>query len=143
MNSTAHVKAEVTHYFRVKPEVVFDAWITGEKIKQWFGLGLGEMVRIAVDAREGGSFSFVQRRGLDNVDHVGTYLEFNRPYRLAFTWQVKGTPDASKVFIDIANIPTGSELTLVQELHPHWADYREKTAAAWTKMLTAMAAAIE
>jgi len=143
MTSQSPVQAQVTHFFRAKPEVVFDAWITSDKIRKWFGPGLGEMVRVAVDAREGGSFSFVQRRGMDDVDHTGKYLEFNRPYRLAFTWQVKGTPHSSKVSIEIANIPTGSELSLVHELHPHWADYREKVAASWTKMLTAMAAAIE
>jgi uncharacterized protein YndB with AHSA1/START domain len=141
MNS--QVKAQVTHYFRVKPEVVFDAWITSDKVRKWFGPGLGEIVRVAVDPREGGSFSFVQRRGMDDVDHIGKYLEFNRPYRLAFTWQVKGTSHSSKVRIEIANIPTGSELILTHELHPHWADYREKTEGAWTKMLDAMAKAIE
>ena|SRR5215471_10937008 len=141
MNS--QVKVQVTHYFKVKPEIVFDAWITSDKIKKWFGPGLGEMVRIAVDAREGGSFSFVQRRGTEDVDHIGTYTEFLRPYRLAFTWQVKDTPHSSKVFIQIANIPSGAELILTHELHPHWANYRDKTEAAWTKMLTAMASAIE
>lgn len=140
---TSEVKAQVTHYFKVKPEVVFDAWITSDKVRKWFGPGLGEMARIAIDPREGGSFSFVQRRGMDEVDHIGTYIEFQRPYRLAFTWAVKDTAHSSKVFVEIANIPSGSELTLTHKLHPHWADYREKTEASWTKMLTAMAQAIE
>jgi uncharacterized protein YndB with AHSA1/START domain len=137
------VKAQVVHRFNASPEAVFDAWITGDKIRQWFAPGLGEMVRIAVDAREGGMFSFVQRRGMEDVDHQGRYLEFQRPDRLAFSWQVKGTADSSRVMIDIAPTAVGSELTLVHELHPHWADYRERMQASWSKMLTAMAAAIE
>ena len=142
MNSTAEVTVKVTHQFTQVPEAVFDAWIKGDKIRKWFAPGMGEMVRIAVDARVGGSFSFVQRRGLDDVDHIGTYLEFDRPTRLAFTWQVRGTSHNSRVFVDILPKEEGCELALVHELHPHWADYKDKTAAAWTKMLTAMAAAI-
>lgn len=143
MNSPSQVKARITREFAAAPEAVFEAWITGDKVRKWFGPGLGEMTRVAVDARESGSFSFVQRRGMDDVDHIGKYLEFYRPNRLVFTWQVKGTAHNSKVIIDIEPTATGSRLTLVHELDPHWADYREKTEAAWTKMLNAMAEAIE
>ncbi len=142
MNASADVRAQVTYNFSAPPEAVFDAWLTTDKIRKWFAPGMGEMVRIAVDAREGGSFSFVQRRGLDNVDHGGKYLEFIRPYRLAFTWAVKGTAHSSIVIVDIAATANGSKLTLTHELHPHWADYRAKTEASWTKMLTAMSDAI-
>jgi uncharacterized protein YndB with AHSA1/START domain len=139
MTPSLPVKAQVTYRFAASPEAVFDAWITGDKVRKWFGPGLGEMVRVAIDARPGGAFSFVQRRGLDEVDHIGKYLEFERPYRLAFTWQVKGTPDSSKVSIDIVAVDSGSELSLIHELHPHWANYRERMEAAWTKMLDAIA----
>jgi len=142
MSSTDAVIAKVTHQFTAPPEAVFDAWVTSEKIRKWFAPGLGELVRVAVEGRVGGSFSFVQRRGLDDVDHIGKYLEFDRPQRLAFTWQVRGTSHTSRVFIDILPIESGTELTLVHELAPHWADYKEKTAASWTKMLNAMADAI-
>jgi uncharacterized protein YndB with AHSA1/START domain len=136
------VIARVTHRFAASADAVFYAWITGAKIRKWFGPGSGEMVRVGVDARPGGAFLFVQRRGMDDVEHVGKYLEFERPHRLAFTWQVKGTADSSKVFVDIQPDGTGSVVTLAHELSPNWADYRERTEAAWTKMLTAMAAAI-
>jgi uncharacterized protein YndB with AHSA1/START domain len=80
---------------------------------------------------------------MDNVEHNGKYVEFIRPERLAFTWSVKGTGHDSRVVIDIAPVADGSVLKLVHELDPHWENYRERTAASWTKMLTAMAAAIE
>jgi uncharacterized protein YndB with AHSA1/START domain len=143
MDPTAEVAAKVTHQFAAPSEAVFDAWVTSETVHKWFAPQLGEMVRVAIDPRVGGSFSFVQRRGLDDVDHIGKYLEFDRPRRLAFTWQVRGTPHNSRVFIDILPNATGCDLTLVHELHPHWADYREQTAAAWAKMLDAMAEAIK
>jgi len=137
------ITAKVVRQFRVKPDVVFNAWITGDKIRKWFSPGLGEIVGAVADAREGGQFLFVQRRGLDNVEHIGKYLVFDRPYRLGFTWQVKGIADVSKVHIDFEENNSGTELTLSHELNPHWANYREKAEASWSKMLEAMAAVIE
>jgi uncharacterized protein YndB with AHSA1/START domain len=142
MNAATQIKAQVTKQFSASPETVFDAWLTGDKIRQWFAPGLGPMARVAVDARVGGAFLFAQRRGLDTVDHMGTYVEMSRPHRLVFTWQVKGTSDSSRVLIDIRAHESGCELTLTHELAPHWADYRERTEAAWHKMLDAMAKAI-
>jgi uncharacterized protein YndB with AHSA1/START domain len=86
MSPSNEITATVTHTFAASPEKVFDAWITGEKVREWFAPGMGEMVRVAIDARLGGAFSFVQRRGMDDVDHLGKYIEFARPDRLAFTW---------------------------------------------------------
>lgn len=136
------VSARVDYTFSAPPEAVFDAWVTGDKVRKWFGPGLGEMTRIAIDAQVGGAFSFVQRRGFDDVEHVGRYVEFDRPQRLAFTWAVKGTQHNSRVTIDIAPSAGGARLQLTHELHPHWENYRERTEASWTKMLDAMAAAI-
>ncbi len=126
------------------PQAVFDAWLTPEKIRQWFAPGLGEMVRIEVDARLGGKFSFVQRRGNDDVDHVGEYLVMDRPHRLVFTWGVpKYTPDVSRVSVEIQTAPMGCQVALVHELHPNWADYVQRTEQAWAKMLEAMATAVQ
>jgi len=130
---------KVTHRFEAAPERVFDAWLTPDSVRQWFGPGLGEMVRVDVDPQVGGKFSFVQKRGEDDVDHVGTYLELDRPRRLAFTWGVpQDSDDISRVVIDIAPLEDGSELTLTHELHPDWTDYAERTEEAWSKMLQAM-----
>jgi len=143
MSHSLPVRAQVTYRFAAPAETVFDAWITANKVRQWFGPGLGEMSRIAVDARLGGAFLFAQKRGLQDVEHVGVYKEFERPYRLAFTWQVKGTPDNSLVSIEIEPSGGGCELTLTHQLHPQWAEYRDKMAASWTKMLDAMAEALK
>ena len=99
-----------------------------------------EVLRIAVDARIGGSFSFVVRRQGEEIDHIGAYLEIDRPQRLAFTWGIaRESEDGSRVRIDIVPLATGCQLTLIHELHPDWADYASRTEAGWTKMLEALA----
>jgi uncharacterized protein YndB with AHSA1/START domain len=136
------VQAHASLEFNATPEQVFDAWITSKHVRNWFGPGLGAMTRVVVDAREGGIFSFVQRRGMDDVEHNGKYLEFFRPNRLAFSWQVKGTEHSSTVTVDITATPAGCKVELVHSLQPFWANYVERTTASWNKMLAAMASSI-
>jgi uncharacterized protein YndB with AHSA1/START domain len=100
------------------------------------------VLRIALDARIGGSFSSVVRRQGEEIDHTGTYLEIDRPQRRAFTWGIaRESEDGSRVRIDIVPLATGCELTLIHELHPDWADYASRTEAGWT-MLEALAEAL-
>ncbi len=144
MNTQENISVRVTHRFNASPERVFDAWLSPETLGQWmFGSNVREeeVVRLTVDARVGGSFSFVVRRQGEEIDHVGEYLEITRPHRLVFTWGIREhLPDSSQVIIEIVPLETGSELTLTHELHPDWADYASRTQAGWIKMLDALAA---
>jgi uncharacterized protein YndB with AHSA1/START domain len=144
MNMQRPVTVRVVRSFSVLPERVFDAWLDTAMIGQWmFGPRLRdeEVVRLSIDARVGGRFSFVVRRQGEEIDHVGTYLEIDRPRRLVFTWGV-GQGDSSRVTVDIVAMGTGCELTLIHELHPDWADYAGRTEAGWTKMIEALRATV-
>ena len=93
-------------------------------------------MRISLDPQVGGSFSFVVRRQGKEIDHIGKYLEIDRPRRLVFTWGVKqDSGDSSRVMVDIVAQGPGHELTLTHELDPAWADYANRTRDSWTKML--------
>ena len=146
MNAESHVGVRVTRRFSAAPERVFDAWLDPEVIGRWMSgpaLRDQEVLRIAVDARIGGSFSFVVRRQGEEIDHMGAYLEIDRPKRLAFTWGIaRESEDGSRVTIDIVPLETGCQLTLTHELHPDWRDYASRTEAGWTKMLKALAEAL-
>lgn len=143
MDADHKVHVRVERRFDASPERVFDAWLDPEMIGRWmFGPALRdeEIVRLSVDARVGGSFSFVVRRQGEEIDHVGRYLHMNRPRRLVFTWGVAGVSvDESRVIVDILPIGAGCELTLTHELHQSWADYASRTEAGWIKMLDALA----
>jgi uncharacterized protein YndB with AHSA1/START domain len=143
MSQETEVAARVTHQFSASPERVFDAWLDPAKVAQWFGPGLGPMVRIEIDPRVGGTFSFMQRRqgenGEEDIDHVGEYLEVDRPRRLVFTWKVPFySEDSSRVIVEIAPRDAGCEVTVTHELTPEWAEYVSGAEDAWRKMLVAM-----
>lgn len=136
------VHATVSHKFSASPEKVFDAWLNPDMIgKFMFGPGVRdeEIVSLNTDARVGGSFSFIVRRKGEEVDHVGEYLEINKPRHLVFTWAVREElPEKARILIDIVPIQTGCELTLTHEMSSDWADFIDSARAAWTKMLTAL-----
>lgn len=89
MSTAPRINVRVTRRYTAPPERVFDAWLDAEMIGKWmFGPALRdeEIVRLSLDARVGGSFSFVVRRQGEEIDHMGEYLEIDRPRRLVFTW---------------------------------------------------------
>jgi uncharacterized protein YndB with AHSA1/START domain len=133
------IQVAVAKTITAPPEQVFDAWLSAKMIGRFmFGPGVRdeEIVRLRTDAVVDGTFSFVVRRQGQEIDHIGRYLAIDRPRHLAFTWGVAPeTSESSRVRIDLQSILEGTELTLVHELAPAWADYVDRVRAAWTKML--------
>jgi uncharacterized protein YndB with AHSA1/START domain len=145
MSTRTTVVAHVTRHFDAPIERVFDAWLTCSMIERWmFGPAVRdeEIVRLSIDPRVGGAFSFVVEREGEEIDHLGKYLEIDRPRRLAFTWVVVGEKAGSRVTVDIAPQGAACELTLAHEMHPDWAEFVGRTEEAWQKMLEALAAAL-
>ena len=103
-----------------------------------FATPTGKMVRVEIDARVGGSFNITRRDG-DDVEHVGTYLEIDRPRRLVFTFGVpKFSAQMTRVSIDLKPLPTGCELTLTHEgVLPEWL---EQSREGWGKILDGLSA---
>jgi uncharacterized protein YndB with AHSA1/START domain len=133
---------QVTRHFEASPERVFDAWLDPQKAGQWlFATPSGQMVRVEIDARAGGSFIFVDRRDGEDVEHIGEYIEMDRPRRLVFTFKVpKFSQQSTRVSIDIVPEGTGCHLTLTHEdVLP---DYASRTQEGWTGILDKLAAAI-
>ncbi len=122
--NAARATVRVTHRFSASAERVFDAWLDPQRAGKWlFATPTGQMVRVEIDPRVGGKFKFTDRREGEDVDHVGEYLEIDRPRRLVFTFAVpKYSEEFTRVAIDIIAAGTGCELTLVQTgVLPEWA----------------------
>ena len=142
MSTGLNVTVRVSHRYTASAERVFDAWLDPEKLGKWlFATPSGEMVRVEVDARVGGQFVVVERRDGEDVEHIGKYLEIDRPRRLVFSFSVpKFSPEETIVTIDIVRMGTGCELTLTHEnVLP---DYASRTQAGWTGILAGLSAAL-
>lgn len=133
----------ITRRFDAPIERVFDAWLDPERAGKWlFATPTGKIVRVEIDARVGGSFIITRRENEHDIEHVGTYLEINRPNRLVFTFGVpKYSSQVTRVSIDLKPLPAGCELTLTHEGVP--AEWRERTKEGWGSILAALADSLD
>ena len=138
--TTKTVTVRVTHRYDATPEKVFDAWLDPKAAGRFlFATPTGQMVKAEVDPRVGGKFCFTdQRPGEGDVDHVGSYLEIDRPRRLVFDFVVpKYSQERSVVTLDFAPSGSGCELTLIHD--GVLEEYAEQTNGGWTMILGALA----
>ena len=129
------VKLTVSHTYGSSAERVFDAWLDPAKAGRFlFATPDGEMIRTEIDPVVGGRFSFTDRRGADDVEHIGEYLEIDRPRRLVFEFGVPMySPERGRVEVDIeAFAEGGCKLTLTACVDPA---YAERTEQGWTMIL--------
>jgi uncharacterized protein YndB with AHSA1/START domain len=135
MKSESSARVRVAHGFSASAERVFDAWLDPARAGRWlFATPTGVMTRVEIDARVGGTFRFVDRRNGEDFEHVGTWLELDRPRRLVFEFGVpRFSPDRTRVTVEIEPRGSGCELVLTQEgVLP---DFRARTEAGWSMLL--------
>lgn len=145
MTGEKPIVIRVSRRYDFPAERVFDAWLDPEKTRRFlFATSTGQMVRAEIDPRVGGTFNFTDRRDGVDVEHIGEYLEIDRPRRLAFTFHTeRGSTDLSRVTIDIVPLSTGCELTLSHEIDPKWVQYKDRTEAGWTTILGNLATSLD
>ncbi len=140
------VQAVVSHRFTASAERVFDAWLDPEWIGRWmYGPAVRDerIVRLGVEPRVGGKFSFVVDRAGTEVNHVGEYLEVDRPRLLVFTWGTRDArPATSRVIVEITPGDDGCELTLTHVMPTDWTAFAERAPGAWRQMLEPLDAAL-
>jgi len=134
---------KVCHRYPFPPERVFDAWLDPKTAGRFlFATPDGEMVRAEVDPRVGGRFVFVDRRpDTGDVEHVGEYLEIDRPRRLVFTFAVpQYDPAVTRVTLDVAAADGGCEVTLTHE--GVLEDWKAQTRQGWGTILAGLERAL-
>lgn len=139
----ARIHARVSHRFKATAEQVYDAWLDPKQVRVWmaaalksFGLA-GDVRCVEIDARVGGKFRFCDMRDGKEAQHWGSYLELDRPRRIAFTWIVDASEEAnpSKVTLSIEPETDGCVATIVHEMDAQWIDYVAQTESGWARML--------
>ena len=97
-------------------EVVFEAWIDPEGIREWMCPGDATSAEAVLDVRVGGSFRIVMK-GKDR-DHVqiGTYEVVDPPSKLVFSWSSIENPSAvTRVTVEFFARGEESELVITHE----------------------------
>ncbi len=142
MNKPSTATVVATRRYATPPTRAFDAWLDPEILGRWMFRTVvpdETIVRLQTDPRVGGAFSFVVLRQGQEIDHVGEYLEFDRPRRLVFTWGIRANlPETSRVLIEITPDDGGCELSLTHEIDPKWSDFAPRIQQSWTTMLAAL-----
>ncbi|MDX3905512.1 MAG: SRPBCC domain-containing protein [Pigmentiphaga sp.] len=135
--SARTIDVPTIRHFPTPADRVFDAWISPAEIRGWFGPGLGELTRLEIDAHEGGSFFITQRRTHGEVGHWGQYLIVDRPYCLAFTWNVTGAQHADIVTVALLATDAGCKVKVTHQLDAS-TGAAGPTRKGWARMLDAM-----
>lgn len=145
MTEEAPAVARATRHFELTADQVFDAWTVPELASRWvLKRPQEEQVRIEIDGRVGGRYSFVARRDGIELDHTGEYREFERPRKLVFSWGVPAfKPDNAEITIEITPGESGCDASLTAEMKPAYADFVEQASRSWRIMLDAIATAFE
>jgi uncharacterized protein YndB with AHSA1/START domain len=125
----------VSSEFEASPEEVFDAWLDPEIAGRWlFATATRPAAKVAIVARVGGAFHFVEGTGGGRFEHAGVYLAIDRPRRLVFTLAGdERSRDLMQVSVEIAPLDPGCVLTLAHENVPP--DRASRIEARWTGML--------
>ena len=138
MCEEASLSLRVSRVFTAGPDRVFDAWLDPDSVGRWlFATPTGQVVRVEIDARVGGKFVIVDRRDGVDVEHIGEYIEIDRPNRLVFTFSVPMySPVVTRVTIDFAARDEGSDLMLTHD--GVLSEWESQARSGWTSILEAL-----
>jgi len=116
MDTAPHVEVRVRQCFNAPAERVFNAWVDPATAGKWlFATALRPMSSVAIDARAGGSFRLAERLDGKGAVHTGRYVEIVKPRRLVLAISGGERSQGTRVSVEFVPLPTGCELTLVQE----------------------------
>ena len=135
--TTEIVEVEVLRRIAAPPEQVFDAWLDPESVGKWlFATPGGKSERVEIDPRVGGRFRIDERRGDEVAEHFGTYVEIDRPRRLAFDFGTSFEATPTRITVTIEPDGDGSLVTIRHE--GVWADWEDRTRQGWTMILESL-----
>ncbi len=134
----------VSRHFDAAPETVFNAWLDAESIAQWlFATPGGVMEKVEITPRLGGGFEVIERRGAQLATHFGTFVELDRPRRLAFDFTTDPGQAPTRVSIDFEARDGGCFVTLTHEMDAKWASYGDSVRAGWGGALDGLALSLQ
>ncbi len=93
-------------------EMVYDAWIDPEGLREWMCPGDVISAEATLDVRVGGSFRITMKSPTQIHEHAGTYQVVDRPSKLVFTWTAVANP-GEITLVTVEFLPHGDESEIV------------------------------
>jgi uncharacterized protein YndB with AHSA1/START domain len=113
------------------PEIVYEAWIDANGMREWMCPGDVISVEAVLDVRVGGSFRIVMKSKEREHVHLGTYQVVEPASKLVFTWAAPETPnEMTLVTVEFLADGDESELVLTHERFPN-AETAERYEKGW------------
>ena len=136
----------VTRTLAAPREIVFDALTKPEHFAVWFGTAEVEVPQdtLSMDVRPGGAFRAVMHLPDGNlINWAGTYIEVDRPARVAMTLTDQPGDDAGlPVIFDLEAVDGGTQLTVRQDRSDFSDEQVAATIAGYNAFLDDMAKVI-
>jgi predicted enzyme related to lactoylglutathione lyase/uncharacterized protein YndB with AHSA1/START domain len=134
--ATRTLALRLNRLIKAPRERVFAAWTKPDELTKWFGPETCRILSARTDLRTGGQYYFhVKSQDIGEHDIRGIYREVKAPSRLAFTWNVSGSPEMefgeSLVSINFVDKEGFTEIQLTHEGLPN-PDVRQKHEQGWT-----------
>jgi uncharacterized protein YndB with AHSA1/START domain len=124
-------------------EIVFEAWVDPEGMREWMCPGDVLSVEAVMDVRVGGSFRIVMKGKEQVHEHIGTYQIVDPPAKLVFTWSAVEDP-GEITLVTVAFLPHGEESELVIT-HEHFTkpDVAQRYETGWSTIARKFAGYLE
>jgi uncharacterized protein YndB with AHSA1/START domain len=132
-------------------EVVYEAWIDPQGIREWMCPGDVRSAEAVLDVRVGGAYRIVMKGKERDHVHTGVYHVVEPPSKLVFTWTQEGNEVTTLVTVEFLGHGRDCELVLTHERFTKpdlakryengWGTIAEKLAAYLTQRTRTTASA--
>jgi uncharacterized protein YndB with AHSA1/START domain len=117
-------------------QVVYEAWIDPEGLREWMCPGDVISAEAALDVRVGGSFHITMRSKGRIHEHIGTYQIVEPPAKLCFTWSGMDNPsEITLVMVEFLDRGDACELVITHERFTK-ADNAQRYEMGWGTIAT-------
>jgi uncharacterized protein YndB with AHSA1/START domain len=120
-------------------EVVYEAWIDPQGIREWMCPGDAISAEAVLDVRVGGSYRIVMKSKEREYVHTGVYQVVEPNAKLVFTWTQEGNEVTTLVTVEFLARGGESELLLTHERFTQ-ADAAQRYQSGWGTIAQKLAA---
>ena len=115
-NADGRHRIQVRRRISAPREVVYEAWIDPEELKEWMCPGDVVSAEATLDVRVGSSFRITMRSKELVHEHFGTYRIVEPPAKLSFTWSgVENPNEITLVTVEFLDQGGACELVITHD----------------------------